>query len=322
MTNAENYSQLRNTWSDELLGTDRNSVSQHILSMTWDVAVFQIIVEAVGLASSDKSGIKLNDLLLTFLKKNFYTSFLVFTRRMVDNSKSANSLYRILDSMDRNSHYMTRENIFLAEKLEYDYSPIQQAEREWLKQQTERCVAVPQRFHWEFSADRHTQLDFLCDSSSTARTAKDVVSKRHLKNLKRRIGTAASDAKVHVDSFIAHSAKLATRIPKKADEISITFHQLLACHQAFCEVTSFLAIYLLGKSSGQWLAYPQYDQFRHIARPFVTSANVPKLKEKWDQLTHDSESWSNWGIEDYIKELSKDKVDSVQSSTETWAIRD
>ncbi len=62
-------------------------------------------------------------------------------------------------------------------------------------------------------------------------------------------------------------------------------------------MANFVSIYLLGGASFDVLPTPQYNQFDYIDKPLVTSENVERLQETWQQYAEQTEQWcrdSNW----------------------------
>jgi hypothetical protein len=307
MALKKTFAELRNKWREQLLEVDRNSIKQQLLQVTWDLAVFRIVQESLKFVPQDQHGRpQINGPLLELLAGSFFKNFMVFLRRMTDGRQDVISLFRILDDMQRDSSLITRGAIFEAEGLSYDYEPIKQKEHDWRMEQLalgHTSVNIPSEYHWEFSEDRHRAIDSMVKTTADKRSPLDRIPRQLFENLKSRMVGLAGPVKTHVDHFLAHSASQERRQISSADEISITFNQLRKAHQVLCETASFLSFAILGESTGQWLAYPQYDPLEFLEMPFSSADGIGNLRQKWDEMNQESQAWSNWHVDEYDQEF-------------------
>jgi hypothetical protein len=304
----------RKEWLEVLSGEDRHSIISQITRMTWDAAAFRVVNEARRLAPRDPDGGRqLNGLMHSLLDRAFFASHLAAIRRLTDKSplkgtKGVYSLWALLQDMLTHLKLLTREAIFAAEGLEYDYEPIRQKFFEYADQQraTGRgAYSVPAGLWWQKHEVRHEQIDSLAGVQAQDRQPGDTIREKVFVDLQQKIKAATKDVKRHVDKFIAHAATPKSRAIVRADETGLTLNYLWQAHQHLCEVAGFLAIYVLGDSFPGPLPIPQYDQFKYIERPLIAASQVDKLADLWRQIDKETHGWSQWDWDQYAKEFEE-----------------
>ena len=284
--NLRRYADKRHEWIEQLSGGDRNSVSNQLTDLSWDMASYEIVATAVELAPKSADGfVKLNALPIELIQRGFLASFMVYIRRLNDRNADANSFRRILLDMKRHGNLFTRENMLAAEEFEYDYEKLERS---------------PARF---ISKLRHEQIDQLAGVSVQDRSPSDCINKDVFENLRGKLDASTKKVADYVNNFLAHSAGPHARGRSLVGSASISYEELRNCHKCFCEVTGFLLGQVFYVGNPPMLAFPQYDQFECIDRPLVSVEDVPKLKEKWRALQDESHTWSQWGIHEYQAEF-------------------
>jgi len=303
----------RKKWLEALSGEDRHSIIHQLTQMTWDAAAFRVVNEARRLAPRDPDGgVKLNGLMHSLLTRAFFVSHMAAVRRLRDDrwtlegKRGVYSISALLKDMLEHQELLTREAIFAAEGLEYDYEPVRQRFEEYSRKQREagkQAFSVPSELWWHKHEYRHEQFDCLAGVAPQDRRPRDMVRESVFRNLKEKVGGATEEVVTHVNKYIAHSAAPESRSLVNADEAGLTLSHLWDAHQHLCEVAGFLAICVLGDSCPSFLPGPQYDQFRHIERPLIESSQVGLLGDLWDKFDRESDAWSQWGLDQYEKEF-------------------
>jgi hypothetical protein len=213
-----------------------------------------------------------------------------------------------------NALLFSRSAMLEAESLPYEYESIQRQQEEWCMEQSRlghSSVSVPSEFHkGDFSKLRHQAIDRLTKTTPSTRSPDNHIPQQVFENLMSRIEASAKKVKEHVNHFLAHAASREKRQPSNVDQISITFDELMKTHQTLCETASFITLELLGESTGQWLAYPQYDQFEFLDVAFCSTENLVNVRDKWGTLNEESHAWSNWGVDEYEKEFTQQQRDA------------
>jgi len=309
---APTLSEKRKEWLNVLLGKDRHSIANQISQMTWDATAFRVVNEARRLAPRDSDGrVQLNGLMHSLLDRAFFASHMAAVRRLADTyplhgEKGVYSLSALLKDMQTHRDLLTREAIFAAEDLQYDYEPIRQEYYEYKDSQREagkEAPFVPDNLWWLRHDRRHEQIDRLAGVQAQDRQPGDTVREKVFLNLEKKIKKATEDVKCHVKKFIAHAATPDSRATVGTDEAGLTLNHLWQAHQHLCEVAGFLAIYVLGDSFPDPLPIPQYDQFKYIDKPLIDKSEIGALRELWDQLDRECRGWTKWGPDQYAKEF-------------------
>lgn len=300
----------RTEWLSSLKGDDRHAITRQLSWMAWDATVFEIVNTARGMAPRDADGaLQINSMVHELFNKGFFQSQMVAIRRLADKSfgfdhekKGVWSLVSVLKDMRTHQVALSRAAIFEAERLCYDFKPLehQWSECAYQHHQTGRWPDnTPDRIRIGLSESRHEHIDRLAGVGESDRSPDDQIPAAVFDTLIHRVTDACKDVSAHVDKFIAHSATPASRAVVNADELRLTLQHIEEAHRALCEVASFLVIYVLGDAMPGYLATPQYDQFQHIERPLVDKADIPKLDSLWLKLRDQYHDWSQWTMEEF-----------------------
>ncbi len=307
-TLAEN----REEWIEALSGDDQHSIMNQIQEMIWDAAAWRVVNEARRLAPKDsEGGVQLNNLMFGLLDKVFFESQLATVRRLTDREgmqgkRGVCSLVGLIADISKHRELLTREAIFDAEGLEYNYEPIQVSRMEYVQARQaagEMAWDVPEALRWERNERRHKQIDRLTGVESSDRQLCDILQCEMLANLKKKIEKPCEDLIVYATKFIAHAATPESRETKKADEIEITLSDVWEAHKVLCEVARFLAICVLGGSCPGILMIPAFDQFKHIDKALIDASQIAKLESLWQEFDSECYEWGQWGLDEYEAEF-------------------
>ena len=299
------FDEERSKWLQCLTGNDRNSVRVQLQAMTWDLASFTIIGEAINLApKTPKGSPQVSPLVYNLLQVGFYANLLISLRRLTDDGRGVVSLTRVLMDMKKKTSCFTRAAILAAEGMPYEYEPIRRREQDLLNYAMTEGETV-YGLGWEHISDRHETIDRLTSVIAEERTPDDHVSKRVFTNLLGKVESCTKQVKKYAGSFVAHAAEKTSAHRIDAEQINLTHGELIKCHRTLCEVFNFTRCRLLGDGSGPMLAFPTYDHFAFIDRPLVAASDVSKLRAKWGVLQEESFKISGWGIAGYEEEFEE-----------------
>ena len=306
----------REQWLNVLAGKDQHSIIKQLSQLAWDAASFQVVNEARRLARSDpEGGVQLNGLMHQLLDRGFFSNQVVGIRRLNDTyplegKKGVSSLTGLLDDLLKHRHLLKRQEIFETEGLKYAYDDVKQALQEYSKKKIEageRAYHLPRDLVWQRYELRHEYLDRLAGVAAGNRKPDDVIQESALINLQSKVASACGDVITVATKFIAHAATPESRAVVSADDVKVSLDQIRAAHRSLCQVTGFLAIYVLGDSCPGFLPTPQFDQFVHIEKPLIDKSEVPSLELLWGQLDSEYQAWSQWGLDDYETEFGAQK---------------
>lgn len=306
----EQFKAKRELWIECLSGKDRNSIFNQIFDMVWNAAVFQVINEARKIAPENEEGQKeINGMLHYFIDECFFDSQFLTIRRLTDPAyelrhpkKGIFSLLALLNDMRQNIALFTRENLFVAEGLEYDYDVIEKRAQEFSAEQLRngnRVYWTPRDLDsWPLKL-RHEAIDGLSGVSAEQRKPSDVVRIKVLDYLIKSLKDASIDINLYATRYIAHLATPQSREGYKADGASITLGHLWDAHKVICQVANFVDSHMLTGSGHSFLAVPQFNNFEFIEKPLVSNSNIEVLNRAWDDFSKETSSWGSWGLKEF-----------------------
>jgi len=286
----EQFKAKRESWIECLSGKDRNSIRNQLLRMIWNAAAYRVVNGARRIAPPAKEGgVQLNGLMHRVIDVCFFDSQLAGIRRLTDTypltgERAVYSLTGLMEDMRENAHLMTRENIFAAEELAYDYEPIRKASEEYAMEQGRagnRACFVPPHLNWHRPAERHREIDRLAGVAEDSRSGGDAVRPEVLNQLEARVKNVCENAKAHVDKFVAHAGTPESRESVIAGKLDVTLGHLWDAHEVLCKVANFIDWFLLTGSTSSFLRTPEYDHLAYIEKPLVTRDQIKELHEVW-----------------------------------------
>lgn len=318
MTSIKNDADLlrerRMVWLCCLNGQDCNSITNQIGRMLWNVATFRIINECRRTAGAEGTGEPQGcELLHEFMNEGFFAYQGSAIRRLNDGyplggKKGVNSVLSLLCDIKNHAWLFTRKNIFAAESLIYDLSSIEKRIEDFARSQT-----LPPELDDVRVRQRHEQIDRLVATTIVDRRETDQIPASIFETLLTRFKEASGELHLYVDKNIAHAATHESRALENCDNLSITLGHVYHAHRVICETVNFVTTILLGDSTINFLASPQQDIFRHIEQPLVTSDQIPRLRQVWDDFEEESYNWQIWGLDEF--EAEEGRRNNAQSGT-------
>lgn len=304
------FKNKRKEWLEVIRGDDPHSITNQLIEMTWDAASYRVINEARRLApvTPEGKGVQLSGLVHTLVDRTFFTSQMSAVRRLVDTSgirgaRGVYSLDGLLKDMQSNHQLFTREAMFYAMGLEYDYTQIQLDRDEFVRQQYRngnKSFFIPEKLNWEKNEHLHAQIDRLSGINQNKRTPDDKVPKSLFKNLIARLEADSKDLSKYVDKYIAHASATCNRPKADPSDAGVTLGHLLKALQTIAEVASFTAREVLADGCPTFLAtFVGGDKFIYMDRPLVSPENRGKIEEAWQKFEQETGKWSQWSIDEY-----------------------
>jgi len=290
-------------WEEWCFGDDVNSIKHQIHRTTWDSAVFQCINEARRYAPRGNDGEpELNATVHEYINRSFFETQAIAIRRLLDSRNDVVSLHRLIKDVQRNCSLLTRAGLLAAHEYPYDY------EQERAKLREEYGKGSPQRagqglINCAHSETMHGFMDALAGVDSSLRKPTDTARPEIFAWLLHRLDNC-EEIFQYVNKFLAHSATPDSRARVSADDLNITLGKVFDAHRVICETVAFIGMKILYRSFGNFLAIPQYDQFRHFERPWVTKETVKKLRKFWDEYDKKTRQWEDWDWQAAFNESS------------------
>lgn len=299
----------RTEWVKCLSGEDRHTIVTQLVALMWNTATYRVINESRRLATPDgRDGIQQSGLLHVFIDSCFFNSQMSNIRRLCDEydlvgRRGVFSLIALIRDMKKHCVLFTRRHLLMAENRYFDREKLVRDREDWFHQRAvakETAGYVPSELDLYGYDKRNAEIDELSGVTAASRSDEDSVSPNIFKSMEKRVVDACDLISEYVNKFIAHAASPESRQQVQADEAKITLGHLRDAERVLCQVTNFVAIYLLTRTTHTFLATPQYDLFRFIDRPLVTKDQIPTLQKVWDDFADEEQSWTHITIKDFI----------------------
>ncbi len=282
-------------WRECLTGDDPNSIFQQIYQMTWDAAIFRMIIESRQILieqNPDEPTINAN--LHSFIDRNFFQAQVARIRRFYDNKRlnakwGVYSLRSLIKDMYKYRNKLTREVYFHLREIPYDFTAIQEREKRFLEQVKGEAFIVPCELNWECSEEAHKIFDRLSGTTHPDRTPQDVIENKVFDRLQKNLDSCKDVAK-YVDNYVAHSATPQSRVSNKEKDTKITWKSIWDNHQSIYEVANFLSEFLYAEDQIP-LAWERPSIFNYWDAPMVDSASMPQIKIAWENFREETETW-------------------------------
>lgn len=303
---AESIEKAWTIWSDCLKGDDENSIFQQISVMVWDTAIFRFILESrQSQIKKNPDNPPINISFHSFLDRNYFQAQAASIRRLADKSKygligakSIYSLHSLIDDIGKRRAELTRESFFQLRHIPYDYSELQQREKEFIAQQlieNRSGFRIPPEFNWEVSAHAHATFDRLCGIQTQSRKPYDIVAEKVFLRLKDRLDLCQAITN-YVDKYIAHSATPESRAVENVDSTKVTLKQIWDAHQIIYEVAEFLSGVLFSEGHTP-LAWKSPNLFDNWDVPLLESQDIDQLEVIYEQFREETNQWQLQGVE-------------------------
>jgi len=306
MAKAEKLSleQAWKNWSDCLNGDDPNSIFQQIWTMIWDTAIFHIIIKSrQSQIKKNPQEPEINGALHSFIDRNYFQSQSAYIRRLTDTSygltgeKGVYSVGAIINDICSYRHELTREIFFKLRNMPYDYTEVQNREREFsLSQPLGKAFFVPSEFDWESIEEAHQIFDRLSGTTPNNRNLNDLIAERVFVRLREKVA-ACQEISNYVDKFIAHSATPESRSIQDENKSAVTFKRLWEAHQIIFEVAEFLSVILFSEGH-MALAIENPTFFEYWEKPLYEKGEIDLVRTSFEKYRKETEGWNSSGVED------------------------
>jgi hypothetical protein len=286
-------------WRECLAGQDSNSIFSQITLLTWDAAIFRMLLEARrSQIEQNPTDPAVNGRLHSFIDRNFFQSQAASIRRLLDRHGSLTgrrgvySLGALVADMRENRAAFTRERFLANLGLPYDYAPIKAREEAFMLEQAKaRATAfrVLPELDWENPAQAHQIFDRLSGKTAPQRKPEDTIVDKIFARLQEKLDTC-HDVTQYVDKYIAHAATPQSRAADSVDSSRVTWGHIHQAHELIYEVAEYLGKVLTSMSNIP-LPFEGADLFEHLDAPLVGTEDLPRLAKAWDDYRTETEKW-------------------------------
>lgn len=137
---------------------------------------------------------------------------------------------------------------------------------------------------------RHVVFDFLSGTAPDDRQKDDLIRDAVFNALLLRTQKLKRIAD-HADVHFAHAATSLSRAGRAMDKWGSA--ESTDALRILTETAELVGRWFLGSGVGGVLAYPQYDQFRHLDQPLANAETIQEVTEWWEAFRDQSDSWNS-----------------------------
>ncbi|MCC6682834.1 MAG: hypothetical protein IT445_18200 [Phycisphaeraceae bacterium] len=303
MSDVELLKQKLTEWHTWLSGGDANAINEQIHRLLWNTALYRCINESRKYHDkNNRDELIANGSLHEMIDSGYITMHAIGIRRLIEpgtttGKRGIYSLSGLIIDIQRNAELLTRKNMLLTRELVYDYQPIEDRSHEAAYKES-KANGVRASFisgeGWAESKCWHGLIDDLCDVSSSQRHQDDSPDKSKFDLLLNSLSQAGQQVKDYTDKFIAHAATPDSRNAIASEELPLSLAKLWQAEKSIVRVANFLSLHIVEGHILGGVAVPQFDQFEHLDRPFVTKAALVAMEETWDQYCHEIQECESW----------------------------
>lgn len=299
-------------WKTCLGGDDPHSISNQLAEMSWDIAVFKVVNEAIGMSGVNSSGeTKQNGMVWNLFSTCFFKTQLMTARNLMDvypltGTRGVYSLLSVLKDIEKHVALLNRFELIQAVGLEYDHMPRKIAFEKFVAQQHKNgnhVYSVPRECWYEEILNWHKNFDRLSGSVAEDRSKKDQLQTIIIQNLIIKLEKATNKIYEFVNKFIAHKASPGSRKTINADEIEITYNHILNAHKAFLEVANFVSLEICYDGTGALMPTTAFDQFKYLEVPLITTDKLKSVEKVWSEFQSHCDELAYYDLDAYEAEF-------------------
>lgn len=291
------YRAKRSEWLRLLDGDPLHSISKQLSAMLWNDVAFRCFNEARKFSSSSDPRAAVAPMLAEFLDVGYISTQVLAISKIVernprDPNKAIISLRRVVDDIAAHRRLITREMFICHDGLPYDPEP---ARQRWCAELMARpgskaaWVSTTGPEGWGNVDMMHQTFDKLSGKTSDMRSRGDLIRTEVLDAIVQGMEQPAIAALLALrHKLLAHAADVNNRPQALAHA---TLNQISAAHRILSKIAHTVGGTILFESGAGGLPTPQFDQFEHLAEPFIRPADLQMLQTFWDQQSREREHW-------------------------------
>jgi hypothetical protein len=275
--------------------SDENSISRAISKVSWDLAAFSCVVEAVRQAPDTKSGGKrLNGMVMDLLAGGFWSSTMQAIRRLVDKTQplygrnAVCSLGAIIGDAKAVRPRLTRR-VYVTDiaGLPYNYELIRKRRLRFAMEQRAEVFWVPRDLYYEPSEQRHAEFDWLSGATPGNSSDDDVIREEVFDRLEARLATLDGVVE-HATLHFAHAASEASRQGRVLDRWGLD--DAKSALKEISQVAELVGRWFCFSGVGSVLPTPQFDQFEFMEQPLL-QGSTDSLQKVWNDIAEECGRW-------------------------------
>jgi hypothetical protein len=189
---------------------------------------------------------------------------------------------------------VTRE-VYVSQIAEqpYDYAAVKQRYWEWIQKQP-GAAWVPREYHYESSAKRHAEFDYLSGVRADDRSPNDLIREEVFVDLLKRLDSLEGVVE-HATIYFAHAGHEASRQGRGLPHWGLS--DAKEAFESVCGTAELVGRLFCNSGVGSVLPHALFDQFEYIDRPLLQSSISP-LREAWDKFETETGRWHAIEVDD------------------------
>ncbi len=287
------FPKLRATWVEMLAGNHANSTRRQIIASCRDAA-FMGTIQRLG--SLDENELPVNSQLMEMLFLGYAFRQALAIRRLVDRGSDVFSLRRVVESMKKNRHALTRQNIVGHDGCPWNAGAASSA---WTASIDPEDVARGETHLGDqgltrsfIDSDlRNGAFDRISELGTVGRdNPQDKVSEYVLDRLLKEM----DDQRVKrvtgfVNKFVAHADAKADLADPALSPTNSDVKQAL---RSLTQIQTFLTAHVLFESSGSVVPVPQFDHLEHLEKPVIPPTKIGLARDVWREESKLIDDWA------------------------------
>lgn len=290
------YRAFRRKCLEYLRGDVDTSVMNQIHGLAWHTAVFGSLNEARRI-EQDRS---INGALWELATAGYVSLMALGIRKLVDRDDRVDSLWNVLEQVERHPEMLTREKFVCYDGLPYDYQSVYQDHvSSMVVNDVVRSLPTKGPQAWAVSEMLHKAFDQLSGAKPEMRKRVDRINLTLVSTLKDALRNPAIKKVCTIaDKRIAH----AERFSKTSKPIpTATYSDINQSFKQVVRVASFLSSsFFYDAAIGSVMPTPQFDVFKSLGQPWVMTDNIPALSGYWSELSRTMDEWADSAADEFL----------------------
>ncbi|MDT0358627.1 hypothetical protein RJO15_22760 [Herbaspirillum huttiense F1] len=284
----QEYRKFRHACLESLNGHSPTSVMNQVYDLTWYTAVFRTLNESRRMEPERN----VNGAMWGLITAGYAQMMILGIRRLVDRDPQTDSLWSVIDRLEKRPEFLTRELFICYDGLPFAPTPGHKALQEKVLTSDEpqyRRLPMAGPDAWAASELMHAAFDKWLGAPQRRRRL-DRIPGGVLVKLKDRLnGPAIKTIKTIADRHVAHAERIS---PDSKTHLETTYNDINNALSEIVRIANYVSGHVFYDTTfGSAVATPQYDVLEALDQPWVTTANLSALNEQWHRISNEMDEW-------------------------------
>ncbi|MTV38459.1 AbiU2 domain-containing protein [Duganella radicis] len=296
------YRTFRRKCLDYIRADSRTSVATQIHNLAWHTAVFKTLNEARRIEPEQK----VNAGMWNLISAGYFTMVTLGVRRLVDHHAKTDSIWNVLEHLEKHPELLTRENYVCYDGVPFDHAKAFSAYVAMLEVSDESgdsgtWLPAGGPDAWDTSQLLHKAFDRLAGAHGLKKRTDKIPAELFAKLKDQLRAPAIERVRTLADRSIAHAERISPDSPVPVT----TFDDVEEALRIIVRVTNFLSASVFYDAAfGSVVPTPQYDVLANLDAPWISSALIPDLRDKWREVCNSMNTWADDIDDGFLLELS------------------